>query len=40
MSDRDTKLLLGDMLDPALKIRHYTEGLEYESFIADDKNPT
>ena len=37
MSDRDTKLLLGDMLDSALKIRHYTKGLEYESFIADDK---
>ena len=37
MSDRDTKLLLEDMLDSALKIRHYTEGLEYESFIADDK---
>ncbi len=34
---RDDFLLLGDMLDSARKIQRYTEGFDYESFIADDK---
>ena len=37
MSKRDTLLLLEDMLDSSLKIRNYTEGLNYESFVEDDK---
>lgn len=37
MSKRDTMLLLEDMRESALKIRKYTDGLNYESFIADEK---
>ncbi len=37
MSSRDRKLLLEDMLESALKIKRYTLGLDYDSFVADDK---
>ena len=37
MSKRDILLLLDDMLQSALKIKHYTKDLDYESFISDDK---
>jgi uncharacterized protein with HEPN domain len=37
MSDRDPKLLLGDILDSAEKIFKYTESITYEEFIADSK---
>lgn len=37
MSKRDTLLLLDDMLQSAQKIRRYTEGLDFESFLSDDK---
>ena len=37
MSKRDRILLLEDMLDSALKIRHYTNDLDFDSFLGDDK---
>lgn len=37
MSKRDTLLLLDDMLQSAQKIKQYTAGLSYNSFIADNK---
>jgi len=37
MSKRDTKLLLEDMLDSALKIKRYTSNLTFDSFIVDEK---
>jgi uncharacterized protein with HEPN domain len=37
MSERNTQLLLEDMLSSANKIKQYTRGLDYESFLADDK---
>ena len=37
MSKRDTLLLLDDMLQSAQKISRYTEGLDFESFLSDDK---
>jgi uncharacterized protein with HEPN domain len=37
MSKRETVLLLEDMLQSALKIKTYTKGLTYDSFISDDK---
>lgn len=37
MSKRDTKLLLEDMLQSAKKIKRYTENLDFNSFIADEK---
>lgn len=37
MSKRDTLLLLEDMLQSAYKIRQYTKGLQYESFLIDSK---
>jgi uncharacterized protein with HEPN domain len=37
MSNRDTYLLLQDMLESAEKIRQYTDGYDYESFVDDDK---
>ena len=37
MSKRDTLLLLYDMLQAAKKVKRYTSGLDYESFISDDK---
>ncbi len=37
MSKRDTYLLLEDILESCRKIKKYTSGLNYESFIVDDK---
>ncbi len=37
MSRRDTLLLLDDMLQAALKIRRYTNNLDFDSFSSDDK---
>lgn len=37
MSERDISLLLDDMLESALKIKRYVEGMDYESFISDEK---
>ncbi len=37
MSKRDTLLLLDDMLQSALKIKRYTNNLNFDSFIADEK---
>ena len=37
MSEHDISLLLGDMLESALKIKRYVEGMDYESFISDEK---
>ncbi|MBA7550201.1 hypothetical protein ES705_42709 [subsurface metagenome] len=37
MSRRDILLLLEDMLESANKIKQYTIGLNYDTFIADDK---
>ncbi len=37
MSERDTILLLEDMLESALKIRRYTKDLDFNSFVEDDK---
>lgn len=38
MSKRDTILLLEDMLDSAQKIKRYTENIDFEEFISDDKS--
>lgn len=37
MSKRDIVLLLEDILEAALKIKRYSNGLDYEAFINDDK---
>ena len=37
MSKRDVLLLIDDMLQSALKIKRYTSGMDYTSFIADSK---
>ena len=37
MSKRDILLLLDDMLQACIKIKKYTQGLDYDMFIADDK---
>ncbi len=37
MSKRDTILLLDDILQSAQKIKRYTENLDFDSFISDDK---
>lgn len=37
MSKRDRILLLEDMLDSALKIRLYTNDMDFDSFLRDDK---
>ncbi|MCK5135953.1 MAG: DUF86 domain-containing protein [Bacteroidales bacterium] len=37
MSNRYSLLLLEDMLESALKIKRYTDELDYESFLSDDK---
>ncbi len=37
MSKRDRILLLEDILDSAYKIKGYILGLDYESFLNDDK---
>ena len=37
MSERDIILLLEDMLDSALKIRRYTEDMDFDTFVEDEK---
>lgn len=37
MSKRDHSLLLEDMYESAVKIKKYTEGQDFDSFIEDDK---
>lgn len=37
MSKRDKILLLEDMLNSALKIKQYTENIDFNAFLADDK---
>lgn len=37
MSKRDILLLLEDMQESAIKIKKYTAGMNYESFMADEK---
>ncbi len=37
MSKRDLRLLIEDMHEAALKIQRYTNGLNYDSFVADEK---
>ncbi len=37
MSKRDTILLLDDMLQSAKKIKRYTENLDFDSFLSDEK---
>ena len=37
MSKRDTLLLLEDMLQSARKIKRYITGLDFDSFISDNK---
>lgn len=37
MSKRDKILLLDDMLQSALKIKKYTDNMDFSSFIEDDK---
>ena len=37
MSRRDRILLIEDMYDAALKIKRYTEGMDYDLFLKDDK---
>jgi uncharacterized protein with HEPN domain len=37
MSKRDVILLLEDMLQSAQKIKRYTNGLDYQLFLSDEK---
>ena len=37
MSKRDTLLLLEDMLESVQKIKRYTNELDYEAFLSDDR---
>ncbi len=37
MSKRDTRLLLEDILESCEKITSYTKGLNFETFVSDDK---
>ena len=37
MSKRSSDLLLLDMMEAAVKILKYTQGLTFEDFLADDK---
>ncbi len=37
MSDRNARLLLGDMLEAIDKIRRYTGSLSFDAFMKDDK---
>ena len=37
MSERDSRLLLQDMLVATQKILRYTRGLDYEAFLSDDR---
>ena len=38
MSDRETILLLEDMLESAQKIKLYTKDLDLDTFLLDDKS--
>jgi len=37
MSKREPKLLIGDILDAAVKINNYTEHLSFDDFLKDSK---
>ena len=37
MSKRDTNLLVDDMLQSAYKIKRYTDEMDYNTFVQDDK---
>lgn len=37
MSKRDRNLLIEDMHEAALKIKRYTKGMDFDSFLGDDK---
>ena len=37
MSSRDKHLLLEDMLQSAVKIKQYTENLDFNAFVTDEK---
>lgn len=37
MSKRDRILLIEDMYEAALKIMRYTKGIDFDSFLDDDK---
>lgn len=37
MSNRSADLLIGDIVESGRKILHYTNGLSFEEFTADDK---
>ena len=37
MSKRDSKLLLEDILDAIRKIQSFTRGLDFSSFVEDEK---
>jgi uncharacterized protein with HEPN domain len=37
MSKRDNQLLIGDMLEATKKIRSYTSGFNFETFVEDDR---
>jgi uncharacterized protein with HEPN domain len=37
MSNRDTNLLLGDIIEAGNKIKKYTKGLNFETYLEDDK---
>jgi uncharacterized protein with HEPN domain len=37
MSNRDWRLLLNDILDCITKIEHYVHGMNYDTFIQDNK---
>lgn len=37
MSSRDKQLLLEDMLQSALKIKQYTQNLDFNTFMTDEK---
>lgn len=37
MSSRDDSLLLGDILEAATKILKYTQGMNYDTFIKNEK---
>jgi uncharacterized protein with HEPN domain len=37
MSDREPRLLIGDIIDAAEKIKEYTSNLSFENFISDSK---
>lgn len=37
MSKRENFLLLEDMLDSSLKIKKYTDGLDFDYFLNDEK---